>query len=112
MTTEATAVTPRSGLATASLIVGILTFIPGLLLSIIGSLIGLVAIVLGIIALIDISRNKTRGQGTAIAGLVLGALGALIDPFFTIVVLMLLGPAIGNTFSSINNSLMMVTPGP
>ncbi len=110
MTAQAVAVTPRNGFATASLIVGILTFIPGLVLSIFGSLIGLVAIVLGIFALVDISKNKTRGQGAAIAGIVLGALGALLAPFFTIALLMILGPAIGNTFSSINNSLL--TPGP
>ncbi len=110
MTSEAVAVAPRNGLATASLIVGILTFIPGLLLSILGSLIGLVAAVLGIIALVQISRDKTRGQGAAIAGIALGVIGAFLAPFFTIIVLMILGPTIGNVFSTINSSLM--TPGP
>lgn len=113
MTTEAAALTRRNGLATASLIVGILTFIPGLLLSIVGSFIGLLAVALGIIALVQMSKDKTRGQGAAVAGIVLGAIGAFLAPFFTIALLMILGPAIGNTFSTINNSLnALVTPTP
>ncbi len=110
MTTEAAVAKPRNGLATTSLILGIVTIVPGLLLSILGSLIGMAAFVVGIIALVQISRDKSGGQGTAIAGIVLGVIGAALAPFATIVVLMIFGPVIGNTFSTINSSLM--TPGP
>jgi hypothetical protein len=62
----------RSGRALASLIVGIVS-IPGALFAILGLVLGIVAIVLGATARSDMSR---RGQATA--GIVLGAIGAVL----------------------------------
>ncbi len=57
-----------SGLAIASLVVGILSIIP---------LLGIVALILGLIALSAISKSAGRlsGKGLAVAGVVLGAGG-------------------------------------
>ncbi len=103
--TTTTVVQQKNSLSTISLVLGILTFIPGCLLSIFGSAIGLAAIITGVIALTQISRDKTTGQTQAIIGIVLGGVGALIAPFAGIAILMILGPSIGNTFSTINSSL-------
>jgi type II secretory pathway pseudopilin PulG len=63
------------GLAIASLILGCLFIIPCL-----GPICGIVAIILGIIALNTISKNQEtlKGNGLAIAGIVLGAVGTII----------------------------------
>ena len=67
-----------SGLAIASLVLGILavvtfwTYVGGILL-------GLVAIVLGAIALGRVRRGRAAGRGMAIAGVVLGTLGLLFS---------------------------------
>lgn len=63
----------RSGKATASLVLGILSFC-------LTFLAGLPAIILGILALMDIgkSEGKTGGQGMAIAGIVTGAIGGFM----------------------------------
>jgi len=60
------------GLAIASLVLGCLFIIPCL-----GPVCGLTAIILGIIALNTISKNQDtlKGNGLAIAGIVLGAVG-------------------------------------
>ncbi len=101
-------------LARTSLILGILALVPGFLLFVIGALVGLAAIITGAIALSQIGREGTSGQGQAIAGIILGVIAGVLDlvigPFLMIAVLMILGPTIGNTFSTINNSLTTVTP--
>ncbi len=62
---------PKSGLAIASLILGLVSFIP-----LIGVLLGAIAITLGIIASLKISNNHTLGgKNLAIAGTILGVLG-------------------------------------
>jgi Tfp pilus assembly protein PilE len=68
------------GLAITSLVFGCLFLIPFL-----GFLFSLAAIVLGIIALVTISKNKAtvKGQGLAITGIVLGAIGVIIIPIAT-----------------------------
>lgn len=65
-----------NGTGTAALVLGIL----GLLTSwlVIGGLLGLVAIVLGVIAMGKVRRNEASNRGSAIAGIVLGALSILI----------------------------------
>jgi hypothetical protein len=65
----------RSGKATASLILGLLSF-P----CVFNVLTGIPAIIVGILALRDISasRGRTGGQGLAITGLVTGSLGLLV----------------------------------
>ena len=63
-----------SGLAIASLILGIFAFIPA-----IGFLLGITALVLGIIALVKTKKdNNTGGKGMAITGIVLGSLGMIL----------------------------------
>jgi hypothetical protein len=63
-----------SGLAIASLILGIISFIP-----LLGVLPALVAIILGTIGLVKIKNNHNlQGKGMAIAGIVLGSLGILL----------------------------------
>ena len=68
------------GLAITSLVFGCLFLIPFL-----GFLFSLAAIVLGIIALVSIAKNKEtiKGQGLAITGIVLGAIGVIIIPIAT-----------------------------
>jgi hypothetical protein len=92
-------VTPAktNGLATTSLVLGITSFIFSLFT-------GVPAIICGSIALSQIKQNNESGRGMAITGIVLGAV-TFVLPVIVIVVLMMLGPAIGNVFSQINNSL-------
>ena len=89
----------NNGLSIASLVLGIL----GILTSLfgIGWLFGIAALVTGIIGLVQINNKGGGGKGMAIAGLVCGVLSFLI-PIFVLVVL---GPAIGNIFNSINSTL-------
>jgi hypothetical protein len=70
-----------------------------------GVLVALVGFVLGIIGLVQISKNPgQKGKGMAITGIVVGALVACVAPV-VIAMLLMLGPVIGNVFSSINSSL-------
>lgn len=66
------------GLAVASLVIGCLFWFP-----LLGILFGLVALILGIIALVKINKDKEhlKGEGMAIAGIVMGALSVLMIPF-------------------------------
>lgn len=88
-----------SNLALASLITGLLAWV---LLPIIGAI---AAIVTGHMAQSEIKKSAGRltGNGLAIAGLVLGygQVFLIVLPLCLIVVLALLGPAIGNVFSGI-----------
>lgn len=62
----------KSSLATASLILGILSFVPG-----IGLILGIIAIIIGIVSLFRIRKNRLRGKKLAIAGIILGFLGII-----------------------------------
>jgi hypothetical protein len=88
-----------STLAVVSLVTGIACWI---ILPFIGALI---AIVTGHLAKKEIRANMDRltGDGLATAGLVLGYLQIIliVIPLCLIVILALLGPAIGNVFSNI-----------
>ncbi len=66
------------GLAIASLVLGCFFWIP-----LLGLLFGLAALIMGIIALVQINKNKVqlKGEGMAIAGIVMGALSVLMIPF-------------------------------
>lgn len=91
---------PRtSGLAITSLVTGILSWV---LIPILGAII---AVVTGHIAKREIraSAGQLSGEGMATAGLILGYINLLLIaiPCCVIVVLALLGPAIGNVFSEI-----------
>ncbi len=94
---------PTSGLAVASLVLSILSWV---LLPIIGSILGLV---FGYSA-----RKETRavppvadGDGLATAGIVISwvNIGLLGCSCLIIATLMVLGPLIGSSFSTINNTL-------
>ncbi|GEM_PF-5806073 len=61
---------PKAGLAIASLILGIISFVP-----LVGVLLGIIAIVLGAIGLSNIKKQNLGGMGLAKAGIVLGVLG-------------------------------------
>jgi Tfp pilus assembly protein PilE len=69
------------GLAITSLVFGCLFLIPFL-----GFLFSLAAIVLGIIALVSIAKHKKtmKGQGLAVAGIVLGSIGVIVIPIIAI----------------------------
>jgi hypothetical protein len=90
-------------LATISLVFGILAYI---ILPFVGSL---VAVITGHSAIkqIKASNGMLRGMGNAKAGLILGyiQIGFEAIAIIVIVVLSLLAPAIGSTFSGINSTL-------
>jgi predicted acyltransferase len=94
----------RNKLATTSLVVGIfaLLFAIIFLYGLFGALLGIVSIVIGFVALKQIKAQGTTGKGLATAGIVLGVV-TLIWSF--IFVPLVLGPIIGDVFSTINASL-------
>ena len=61
---------PKSGIAIASLILGVVSFIP-----LVGVLLGIIAIVLGIVAISQINKQGLGGKGLAKIGIILGILG-------------------------------------
>ena len=71
------------GMAITSLVLGCLFLLP-----ILGALFSVAALTLGIISLVKISKNKEtlKGQGLAIAGIVLGALGVVLIPIIALLV--------------------------
>ncbi|TEU11346.1 MAG: DUF4190 domain-containing protein [Anaerolineales bacterium] len=112
---------PTSGLATASLVFGILGWI---LLPLLGNVL---AVIFGHMAQSEINKSEGQlgGKGSATAGLVLGYLGLagwvlgilifLIAPAlcggFTLCSLCAAGPEMGNVFSNIIENIEM-TPTP
>jgi uncharacterized membrane protein len=68
---------PVSGMAVASLVLGLigagLFFVPGL-----GIVSSILAIIFGFVGISQTSRKVRRGQGMAIAGVILGGIGLLI----------------------------------
>lgn len=67
---------PGSGLAIASLILGIIGLLSGWL--IFGGVLGLVGVILGIVALVKVKNGTASGKGMAIGGIVTGALGMIV----------------------------------
>jgi Domain of unknown function (DUF4190) len=67
----------RSGRATSSLIVGIIS-IPAAIIALAGIVLGVVAIVLGATARGDARRNRLPGAGQATAGMICGIVGLLL----------------------------------
>ena len=67
----------KNGMATASLVLGIIGVITGIIA--IGSLLGILAVIFGIIAIVRASKNPEIGGKTkAIVGIVLGAIAILM----------------------------------
>jgi len=96
--------TARNNVATFSLIFGVISVIIALFIPSGAAILGLAAIVLGFLGLRAVKANGLQGRGQAITGIVLGVIGVVV-PIFMIVVL---GPAIAKTFSTINASLNSV----
>lgn len=100
-----------NGLAITSLVTGIsgiiVTLFGGailIFLACFGPPLGLVSIITGFIALNQIKKQGTRGKWAAIIGILLGAILLLLI-LLSPLILTLLGPYIGDVFSSINSSL-------
>jgi len=64
--------TKTSGLAIASLVLGITSYVPGCCCVLIGAPLAIGAAVCGFIALGQINAGRVSGKGMAIAGIVLG----------------------------------------
>jgi hypothetical protein len=97
-----------NGLSIASMVLGILS-IPAAFCYGCGIPLGIAALVMGLIARKQIkeSGGNQPGDGMAIAGIVMGTISGLFlgIAIFMIVILALLGPAIGNVFSTITNAI-------
>jgi len=88
-------------MAIVSLVVGVISLC-GLVVPIIGIPLGIIGIVLGYFG-----RRKAEWKTYATIGIALSGIGILLScvPVGLIAVMRLLGPKIGNTFSTISNSL-------
>lgn len=88
-------------LAIVSLVVGVISLC-GLVVPIVGVPLGIIGIVLGYFG-----RRDANRKNLATIGMVLSGIGILLScvPVGVIAVMRLLGPKIGNTFSTISNSL-------
>jgi hypothetical protein len=93
-----------NGLAITSLVLGIVS-IPLAFCYGFGVPLGIAAFITGLIARRQIrdSAGTQGGDGMALAGMIMGGIitALLILAIFTIVILSLLGPAVGNVFSNI-----------
>jgi len=67
---------PRNGIGTAALVLGVIGFL--LAIIVLGGLLGIVAIILGIVGLSRVRQGEATNRGSAIAGIVLGALAVLL----------------------------------
>ena len=99
------AVQRTSGLAIASMVVGIVSILVSCILWPLGAVLAAVALVLGIVGLNETSKDPSvGGKGMAIAGIVLGGIGVLLV-ILAIAGLALLAPRISDIFGQIYNSL-------
>jgi hypothetical protein len=67
----------RSGRATASMVLGIIS-IPAALFPILGLIIGVIGLTLGLLARGDIDRRGLSNRGQAVAGIVLNSIGLVL----------------------------------
>ncbi len=88
-----TSLDKTSGLAVASLILGLLGFFTGCIG--VGIILGLIGLVLGIVAVTQIGKpgKPARGTGMAVTGIVLGGLSLLVAPLMIGIMLPALGAA-------------------
>ena len=70
----------RNGVGTAALVLGVIALLTSWIFGLGGAL-GLAAIILGVVGLRRVQRREASNRGSAIAGLVLGALSVLIAAF-------------------------------
>jgi hypothetical protein len=96
--------TTTNGLAITSLVLGIVS-VPLAFCYGFGILFAIPALILGLIARrqIEESGGMQSGKGLALAGMITGGIvvGVAVLAVISIVVLVLLGPAVGNVFSNI-----------
>jgi hypothetical protein len=88
-------------LAILSLVCGVISLC-GIVVAFVGIPFGLLALVLGYFG-----RRSAERKTLATIGLILGGLGILLScvPILLVYVMRLLGPKVGNTFSTISSSL-------
>ena len=91
----------ESTLAILSIVCGVISLC-GIVVPLLGIPLGLLALVLGYFG----RRDQAR-KSWATIGMILGGVGILLScfPIFAISIMRLLGPKVGNTFSTISSSL-------
>jgi hypothetical protein len=102
-----TNVKKKNSLSIASMILGIVS-IPLSLLFGVGVLFGIAAVIMGYVARKQIkeSGGMQEGDGMALAGIIIGGFVIVLSICVLIIaILMLMGPIIGDVFSTINSSL-------
>ena len=67
---------PRNGMGTAALVLGIVGFLLAIL--VVGGLLGLLAVIFGFVGLSRVRRGEATNRGSAIAGIVLGAIAVVL----------------------------------
>ena len=67
---------PSNGMGTAALVLGIVGFLTAIL--VVGGLIGVLAIIFGFVGLSKVRRGEATNRGSAIAGIVLGAVSVIL----------------------------------
>jgi Domain of unknown function (DUF4190) len=101
-------VSQTNGLAITSLVLSFLA-VPSFFCYGAGALFGIAALITGLIARrqIKTSGNAQKGDGMALAGMIIGGVfaGLLILIIIVATILALLGPAIGNIFQNITNNI-------
>lgn len=82
-------------------------FMVGYVCGCVGLLAGIAALITGFLARSQIAESGESGSGMALAGMILGGIQVvlLLCSIFVIVILTLLGPVVGDVFSTINQSL-------
>ncbi len=102
-----------NGLAISSMVLGILA-VPMFFCYGSGIIFGIVALILGLIARRQIrdGGNTEKGSGMALTGIIIGGVSGVLFALavIMIVVLALLGPAIGNIFSNVMQGIETPVP--
>lgn len=87
----------KNGMATASMVLGIISIVLGLLMGWVGALIGVVAIILAVVAKNQIKADPSMAgsAGQAKGGLIMGIIGAVVGIVVTILVIMAANALVG-----------------
>ncbi|MFB7865817.1 MULTISPECIES: DUF4190 domain-containing protein [unclassified Streptomyces] len=72
---------PSNGMGTAAMVLGIIAVV-GFCFYGLGTVLGILALIFGVIGLKKANRGEATNRGMAIAGIVLGAIGALVSSVF------------------------------
>lgn len=101
--------TPSSGLAIASLVLGILGLLSGW--AVFGGVLGLVGVILGIVALVKVKNGTASGKGMAIGGIVTGALGMIVAAVVMVISIVLAGQCVENAVQDSNGNYVCTMAG-